>query len=151
MFAPRSILVPTDFSKFADAALKSAVDLASAFRAKIYLLHVIDKGLQECFIDYCLSYAETERLKLDSEKTSRERLEKEVKAIGAAKDVDIVFDIQTGVPYENILKEQKEKGIDLIVIASHGRTGIMKQLLGSVAEKVVRGAECPVLVVRGGA
>ena len=65
-----------------------------------------------------------------------------------AKDqkLDIAFDIKTGVPYEEILKEQQEKKADLIVIASHGRTGLLHHL-GSVADKVMRSAKCPVLLV----
>ncbi len=148
MFSPRSILVPTDFSPDADAALKSALDLASRFKSRIYLLHVIDAGLQECAVDYCLPYAAVERLKEESRRTSKVRLEKELKAIAAARDVEVVFDVQTGIPFETILKEQQEKGIDLIVIGSHGKTGVLKHLMGSVAEKVVRGAKCPVLVTR---
>ncbi|MCK9197324.1 MAG: universal stress protein, partial [Syntrophales bacterium] len=69
-------------------------------------------------------------------------------AIGEAKKLKIVFDVKNGNPAEVILTEQQEKKIDLIVIASHGKTGLMKQLMGSVADKVVKGAKCPVIVVK---
>jgi nucleotide-binding universal stress UspA family protein len=60
----------------------------------------------------------------------------------------VVFDVRSGIPYEEILKEQQERKADLIVIASHGRTGLLKSLIGSVAERVMREAKCPVLLVR---
>jgi nucleotide-binding universal stress UspA family protein len=62
--------------------------------------------------------------------------------------MEIVYDVRRGIPYEEILKEQEEKGIDLIVIASHGKTGILKNLLGGVVDKVVKRAKCQVLLVR---
>ncbi|MCK9197822.1 MAG: universal stress protein, partial [Syntrophales bacterium] len=69
-------------------------------------------------------------------------------AIGEAKKLKIVFDVKNGNPAEVILTEQQEKKIDLIVIASHGKTGLLKQLMGSVADKVVKGSKCPVIVVK---
>ncbi|MHB8139622.1 MAG: universal stress protein, partial [Smithellaceae bacterium] len=62
--------------------------------------------------------------------------------------IEIVFDTARGIPYEEILKEQEAKGIDLIVIASHGKTGILKNLLGGVVDKVMKRAKCQVLLVR---
>jgi nucleotide-binding universal stress UspA family protein len=82
-------------------------------------------------------------------KTSTAKLQEEVKKITASSEgLDIIFDIKRGHPYETILTEQEDKKIDLIVIASHGRTGLMKHLIGSVAEKVLRGARCHVLLVK---
>ncbi len=149
MFTPKKILVPTDFSEYADEALKEAVDIAQKFNAKIYLLHVIDEGLQQCVSDYCLSNEVMEQIDRESTKLSKERMDAEVRKIIDEKKVDIVFDIKKGFPYETILKEQENAGADLIVIASHGRTGLLKHLIGSVAEKVVRSAKCPVLLVKG--
>jgi len=148
MFAPKNILVPTDFSRYSDAALKKAVDMAGRHDAKIYLLHVIDKGIQNCAIDYCLDYAIIEALKKDSMREARAKLKKEADEITKNKKVKITFDIKRGFPAEVILSEQKAKKIDLVVIASHGKTGIMKQMIGSVADKVVKGATCPVMVVK---
>jgi nucleotide-binding universal stress UspA family protein len=65
-----------------------------------------------------------------------------------SRKIDVAFDVKSGTPYEEILKEQQERKADLIVIASHGRTGILKSLLGTVAERVMREAKCPVLLVR---
>jgi universal stress protein A len=148
MFAPKNILVPTDFSKFSDAALKEAVDIASQHGSTIYLLHVISQEVQQCAIDYCLEYAVVEMLKKKSVETSELNLKKERDKIIKSKDIKVVFDVKKGVPAEVIIKEQKAKKIDLIVISSHGKTGLLKQLMGSVAEKVIKGATCPVIVVK---
>jgi len=148
MFAPKNILVPTDFSKFADAALKKAVEIATQYDSKIYFLHVIDEQIQQCAVDYCIDYAVVKQLENDSIKASRDKLKKEAEAIIKTKKIKVIFDIKNGVPSEVILSEQKAKKIDLIVIASHGKTGILKHLMGSVADKVVKGSKCPVMVVK---
>ncbi|MGZ3577945.1 MAG: universal stress protein [Syntrophales bacterium] len=149
MFDPKRILVPTDFSKYSDKALRIAVDIAQEYKAKICLLHVISDVVYECGIDYCLSDADLAKIEKFSLKTSTDKLRAEVRRIVKSADgVDITFEIKRGRPYETILKEQRKQKIDLIVIASHGRTGITKYLMGSVAEKVLRGARCPVLLVK---
>ncbi|MCX5828104.1 MAG: universal stress protein [Deltaproteobacteria bacterium] len=148
MFAPKMILVPTDFSPCSDQALRKAADIAAQFGSKIFLLHVIDERIRQCAIDYCLQEEVMSRLEQESIQTSKEKLQGEVDAISEARQLEIIFDIVVGVPAEMIIKEQQDRGIDLIVIASHGRTGLMKYVMGSVAEKVVGGAKCPVLVVK---
>jgi nucleotide-binding universal stress UspA family protein len=148
MSDPKSILVPTDFSSYSDAALKKAVELAEQYHSKIYLLHVIDKGIQQCSVDYCITPEVFDQLVEQSLKASNDKLQKEVDAIIGDKKLDVVFDVQKGHPAEVILKEQQDKGIDLIVIASHGRTGLLKNLMGSVAGKVIRGSKCAVMVVK---
>jgi nucleotide-binding universal stress UspA family protein len=147
MFAPKSILVPTDFSEYSDRAIKQAVDIAEQNNAKIYLLHVVDK-LQQCAIDYCIPIETMMKVQSDSEKEASRKMQDEAKKITQAKKIDVTFDVKSGIPFEEILKGQQERKADLIVIASHGRTGIMKSLIGSVAEKVMREAKCPVLLVR---
>ena len=147
MFAPKKILVPTDFSKFSDEALKQAYDIAKQFKARIYLLHVIEI-VQTCSIDYCLDDLTVRALDEQSLDFSEKMLQKQIKKVFKSKDVEVVSDVKKGTPYEEILKEQQSKKMDLIVIASHGRTGLLSHLIGSVAEKVARGAKCPVMLVR---
>ena len=147
MFTPKSILVPTDFSEFSDRAVRQAADIAEQNNAKIFLLHVVDK-LQQCAIDYCIPMETMMKVQDDSEKEAARKMQEEVDKIVKTKKLDVVFDVKSGVPYEEILKEQQERKIDLIVIASHGRTGLLKTLIGSVAERVMREAKCPVLLVR---
>ncbi len=98
--------------------------------------------------DYCLDYAVVKQLEKDSERVSRENLDKEAAKILQDHEVEIEYDVQHGTPAEVILHEQEAREIDLIVIASHGKSGITKVIMGSVAEKVVRGARCEVLLVR---
>ena len=149
MFAPKKILVPTDFSTFADSALKQAIDIAKQNKAKIYLLHVIDDGFQQCAVDYCLDEGDVQKIYKDSIKNAKDKLKQEAKKItDKHSGIEIVYDTIRGVPYEEILKEQEKKGIDLIVIASHGKTGILKNLLGGVVDKVIKKAKCQVLLVR---
>jgi universal stress protein A len=149
MFAPKKILAPTDFSVYADNALKQAIDIAKMNKAKIFLLHVIDDGFQQCAVDYCIDEGTVQRILKESIKNAQNKLHEEVKKItDSNSDIEIVYDARRGIPYEEILKEQEDKGIDLIVIASHGKTGILKNLMGSVVDKVSKRAKCQVLLVR---
>jgi nucleotide-binding universal stress UspA family protein len=149
MFAPKKILVPTDFSVYADNALKQAIDIAKQNKAKIYLFHVIDDGFQQCAVDYCMDEGDVQKIYKDSIKNAKDKLQQEAEKItDNYSSIEIVYDTKRGVPYEEILKEQEAKGIDLIVIASHGKTGILKNLMGSVVDKVVKRAKCQVLLVR---
>lgn len=148
MFAPKNILVPTDFSKYSDAALQKALDIAIQYEAKIHLLHVITENVQQCAVDYCLSAQVVDQLEKESLKGAKGKLKKEADTIAKKKGVKISFDIKRGVPHVVILNEQMARKIDLIVIASHGKTGILKQLMGSVADKVIKSAKCPVIVVK---
>ncbi len=149
MFAPKKILVPTDFSDYSDNALKQAIDIARQNKAKIYLFHVIDDGFQQCAVDYCLDEGSVQKIYKESIKNAKDKLQQEVKKItDKHSSIEIVYDTRRGIPYEEILKEQEEKGIDLIVIASHGKTGILKNLLGGVVDKIIKRAKCQVLLVR---
>lgn len=149
MFAPKKILVPTDFSVYADNALKQAIDIAKQNKAKVYLLHVIDDSFQQCAVDYCLNEGTVQSILKDSIKNAQDKLQQEAKQVtDGNSSIEIVYDARRGIPYEEILKEQEEKGIDLIVIASHGKTGILKNLLGGVVDKIMKRAKCQVLLVR---
>lgn len=148
MAMPKKILVPTDFSGFSDKALEEAVEMAKRNRAKIYLFHVIPI-IQQCAVDYCIDSAIVDDLEREAMQYSQDMMQKQIERVAKSGEVDIVWDIQKGTPYQGILREQEEKEIDLIVIATHGRTGLMGHLLGSVAEKVVKHAGCSVFLVRG--
>lgn len=149
MFKPKTILVPTDFSVYSDNALKQAIDIAEQNKARIYLFHVIDDGFQQCTVDYCVNEATVQKIYDESVKNAQEKLQQEAKKVTESKtNVEIVYDAKRGIPYEEILKEQEDKGADLIVIASHGKTGILKNLMGGVVDKVIKRAKCQVLLVR---
>lgn len=147
MFSPKKILVPTDFSEFSDNALQHAVDIARQFKSRIYLLHVVGI-VRICSADYCLDNEMVNYIEKNSFEYSKEMMKKQIKKTSKTEDIKFFTDVRKGVPYEEILEEQKAKKADLIVIASHGRTGLLGHFIGSVAEKVSRSAKCPVLLVR---
>lgn len=148
MFEPKNILVPTDFSEHSDKALRQALDIAEKFNSKVFLLHVVDKGIHQCVADYCLPKETMDQLERESVSKSRELMEHQVDMVAGRPAVEVAFDVQKGVPYDVILQEQQKKGIDLIVIASHGKSGLMGHLMGSVADRVAERAKSEVLIVR---
>ena len=147
MFAPKQILVPTDFSTYSDKALKEAIDIAKQHGSTIHLLHVINI-VQQCAVDYCMDSSVVAELEKQSTERAKKMMAEEMDKFPESKAVTIIPEVKKGTPYEEILKDQKEKNIDLIVIASHGTTGLLHYFMGSVAEKVTKGAKCPVLLMR---
>ncbi len=97
--------------------------------------------------DYTIFNELTQKVKNATFARAEESLQEQLDRF-QARDVKVVTAIRQGVPYDEILKEGKEKGIDLIVIASLGRMGISKYLIGSVARNVLKGAKCPVLLTK---
>jgi len=154
MAAIKKILVPTDFSKFSDNALKQAVEMAKQNKAKIYLFHVINpfyvsNNIRLYAGDYWVDPTIVMDLEQKSMQYAQDMMEKQIRRVVKSSDVGILYDVRKGNPYQEILKEEKDKKIDLIVIATHGQTGLKDYLLGSVADKVSRNAKCSVFLVRG--
>ena len=147
MFAPKRILVPTDFSDYSDEALKQALELAKQFNAKVYLLHVASP-ITQCTADYCLDTAKVRMAEEAEMLRAKEMMQNELKKFPEFQEVEIISDVREGEPVAEILKEQEENGVDLIVMPSHGKTGFMKRLLGQISERVMEEAKSPVLVVR---
>ena len=134
------ILVPTDGSDGASAALDEAVDLAATFDATVHSLYVVDAaavGSEAGTVDLVESFEQMGEDAVDAAATR-------------ARDagVDATGTVATGSPHRAILDYAADNGIDLVVIGTHGRTGLERSLLGSVTETVVRTAEMPVLTVR---
>jgi universal stress protein A len=140
----KKILCPVDFSEISANALEYAVFLASHHHAELLLLHVVEH-LHE-FEHYQILVFTPQELSEKMEKHAYEELNKLAEPIKETLKIETV--IRQGKAFVEIIKETKEKDMDLIVMASHGRTGISHMLMGSVAEKVVRKANCPVLVFR---
>jgi nucleotide-binding universal stress UspA family protein len=137
-------LVPLDFSEYANQALEYAIHLASKLEARLTLLHVI-QALPLGGVDMGLTLPFTLLQDLEAKITSSMQAYLErVTAAGLEGEIIIV----KGVPFQEILETAKTQQVDLIVMGTQGRTGYQHLLLGSVAEKVVRLAPCPVLVVR---
>jgi universal stress protein A len=142
-FRLRKILVPVDFSECSKKALQYAVAFARQFRAHLTLLNVVQ-----------ISYPTGELGPLappmadaEVEEANRNALADLAKTeIGA--DVPTIIQIRVGRPAEEIVLAARELEIDLIIISTHGRTGLKHVLLGSTTEHVVRRGPCPVLTVR---
>lgn len=139
------ILFPTDFSAYAKHALKYALDLASERKAKLYILHVIPK-LDISVVPGGATYPFA-KIYSDMEQEAKKNIHRLVPKRFLEK-IEIENIIVRGTPHLEIIKAAKKYTIDLITIATHGRTGISHALLGSTAEKVVRQAPCPVLCVK---
>jgi nucleotide-binding universal stress UspA family protein len=143
----RSILYPTDFSKGARAAMDHAISFAQDYDAKLILLHVVeDIPIAEWYVPSALSVAD---LMEDLKKSALQEMNNWVAEVShKVKSVEKM--VVNGVPFVDIIATAREKNVDLIIIGTHGRTGIDHMLFGSTAEKVVRKAACPVLTVRMG-
>jgi universal stress protein A len=148
MLKPTKILVPTDFSESSDKALRQGLDIAKQYKAKLYLLHVIHEEMHQCALDFCIGEELIRQIKDQINTAARENLEKQLDRMGDRASAEVTIDVKEGVPYEAILQEEKERGIDLIVIASLGKTGLAKYIIGSVARNVLKGAKCPVLLTK---
>ena len=147
MFHPRKILVPTDFSEDSDAAFRTALNIAVNYQARIFLLHVISK---QSLADYCLDQNIVDRVLNESIVFSNGKLQEAIdkNQQSGNGNIKVIPDVRKGQPSEEILKEASERKVDLIVIASHGKTGLQKYFIGSVTEKVMKEAKCPVLLIQ---
>jgi len=132
------ILVPVDFSTASQAGLDYAIELAKRFDAELILLFVVEPLYYAG--DLGLLIEEQRRLAHEEMTTRAQRLSK----LGIRYNTQV----RTGTPYQIIAEEAERQKANLIVMATHGRTGLSHMLLGSVTEKVVRTATCPVLTVR---
>jgi len=149
MLVPTRILVPTDFSEYSDKALRQALDIAKRYNARVYVLHVIHERMSDRLDDYGLTYpAFIEDMEGQMIDGAGKKMETQLGKFPDAKELDISCEAVIGNTPEAILEEEKKKGIDLIVIASLGRTGIAKYLIGSVARNVLKAAKCPVLLTK---
>ena len=139
------ILVPMDFSSFSLAALEYATALAESFGAELHLIHVMEDPVPYARKSESLAIVAKLREELQGE------AEAEIKAAAAAhvgSDLTLRHSITWGEPFVDIVRYARDNEIDLIVMGTHGRGAVQHMLLGSVAEKVLRKAPCPVLTVR---
>lgn len=136
-----NILVPVDFSESADFALEYGIALATRLEARIELLYIAEVS----------AYSNDSGMDDDEDYESHEeRLWRELRQMISCKNTGIPIEanLLTGVPHVEIVERAKSLPSDLIVMGTHGRTETKHLLIGSVAERVVRTAPCPVLTVR---
>ncbi|PWW81830.1 MULTISPECIES: universal stress protein [Prosthecochloris] len=142
MIKIRRILCPVDFSEASRKAVRYAHEFAKGMGASLVLLNVVEP--RPMAVDMSLSYVPLEE---DLEKAAKEDLE-EIIRTEREKGIEVQADVQIGTPSETILEKAEELDVNLIIVGSHGKTGLSRILMGSVAESVVRKAKCPVLIVK---
>jgi nucleotide-binding universal stress UspA family protein len=140
-----NILVPIDFSNYSEKALAYASEIAQSYNAQLQVLHIIEETMHPAFS--VTGKSSIFDLVPDIKDDSRKRAEKILSNFVSDRVKSKIF-IQGGRAANDIIKFAKENSTDLIVIATHGLTGLEHMLLGSVTEKVVRMAHCPVFTVK---
>jgi universal stress protein A len=140
----KKIVCPIDFSEFTDEIVAYAVDLTAKYGSELHLFHVIPS--LNYFTPY-ESFLNPENL-VSIEKNIEKEVDKDFDVIMARIGVPAKKIIKTGVTFVEIIDYIKEQNVDLVVMGTHGRSGIEHILIGSVAEKVVRKSPCPVLTIR---
>lgn len=144
----KKILFPTDFSDAANYALSYAVEMTKLLDAKLEIVHIVfdDSNIVAFYIPQ-MGMPMNEFID-NVEDNSKELFEKYLKENKELEGITYTHKILKGTPSAEIVKYAEEEGFDLIVLGTHGRTGLEHVLFGSNAELVVRKAPCPVLTVR---
>ncbi|MBN1958919.1 MAG: universal stress protein [Desulfuromonadales bacterium] len=141
----RTILVAVDFSDSSNNAFQMALAMARKFAAKLYVLHVINEPVD--LRGFYVPHISFEKLEEEIEEGAKKMMESFCrKNLHDFDNFECL--IVPGLPYEQIIGQAEEKTADLIVLGTHGRTGLDHVLFGSTAEKVVRKSPYPVLTVR---
>ena len=149
MIKLKTILVPTDFSEYSKYALHYAIAFAQNFKARIILIHITpERDLDS--IRQVSTYLQPGKLEelLTSRQSEDHRQLEEFIPPELKKGIKVEIVHKVGTPIVEIIRTAREREVDLIVIGTHGRSGLSHMLLGSVAENVVRQAPCPVLSIR---
>jgi nucleotide-binding universal stress UspA family protein len=137
------ILVPTDFSKSGRNALKYAVTLADEFGSAVHLLHVVEPIPPGVL----MSRIPMEDFRTNLMENAQQQMD-ELRNLWSEYNFPVTEVIKEGNPFVEIIQFARENDVDLIILGTHGRGAIQHALMGSVAEKTVRKAPCPVLTVR---
>jgi nucleotide-binding universal stress UspA family protein len=145
MISLKQIVVPTDFSDCSDRALTYGRELAKAFGASLHLLHVVHDPYSQPWAAEAFPTPLGDLLE-QWQGQARARL---ANLVPEPDRETTRLAVVVGSPFFEIVRYAKEQQIDLIVIGTHGRTGLARVLLGSVAQRVIGTAPCPVLAVRG--
>jgi universal stress protein A len=139
------ILTAIDFSGNSDYAFEYALTLATQFQAELTIMHVINEPVD--LRGFYVPHISFEQLEKEIEEGAVKMMEKFCQThMGAFTNYKTA--IVTGIPYEEIIKGAENAGASLIVLGTHGRTGLDHIIFGSTAERVVRSASCPVLTIR---
>lgn len=139
------IVVAIDFSENSDYAFEYAFTLAKQFNAELTVMHVINEPVD--LRGFYVPHISFEQLEKEIEEGAGKMMDKFCQAkLGGFADYKTA--IVSGIPYEEIIRKAEATGASLIVMGTHGRKGLDHLIFGSTAERVVRGASCPVLTIR---
>ncbi len=139
------VLFATDFSETSEHAFDYAFTLAKKFNSTLLILHVINEPVD--LRGFYVPHISFEKLEQEIASGAEKMMQKFCRT--KIKDfTNFQCSIVTGIPYEEIIKKANEEDVSLVVLGTHGRSGIDHLLFGSTAERVVRGAHCPVMTVR---
>ena len=141
-FKIQRILVPVDFSDHSQKALRYALGFAAQFGAEITLVHIVEQMV------YPGDWMYPPLAATDFAAEKREQVIQKLRDLTRGTDIKAGHVVRLGRAWQEVAEIAKEKKSDLIILATHGYTGLKHVLLGSVAEKIVRHAPCPVLTVR---
>ena len=139
----KKVLVPIDFSDYSKSALKYAVNFSKLFNAEIILIYVVEPVIYPP--DFSMGQIAMPSLNTEWDERAKDELDK---LANSEISTSVKTILKTGKPFVEIIETAKEENIDLIIIATHGHTGVEHILFGSTAEKVARKAPCPVLTLR---
>jgi nucleotide-binding universal stress UspA family protein len=140
-----TILFATDFSDCSDHAFDYALSLAELYKSRLVILHVINEPVD--LRGFYVPHVSFENLEKEVEEGAEKMMQKFCRTkVGEFKNLETVT--VSGVPYEEIINQAEAKKASLIVLGTHGRSGMDHLLFGSTAERVVRKALCPVMTVR---
>ena len=147
MIQLKRVLVPVDFSEFGKHALRYGCEFARRFGAELHLLNVVEDIYPMVPEAGMLLPSQGDYL-AELQGSSQKALEQMPEENWAQGIPDVIRHVEAGTPFLEVIRYAKEHDIDLIVIGTHGRSGLVHVLMGSVAEKIVRKSPCPVLTVR---
>jgi universal stress protein A len=141
----KKVLVPIDFSDYSKNSLRYSVNFVKCFNAELILIYVVEPVIYPP--DFSMGQIAVPAVDLEMDRRASEELSKLART-EIPQDMKVKTIIKTGKPFVEIIETAAEENVDLIIISSHGHSGVEHILFGSTADKVVRKAPCPVLSLR---
>lgn len=141
----KKVMVPIDFSDYSRNALLYSVDFARHFNAELVLIYVVEPIIYPP--DFSMGQVALPTIDQEMDTRAREELEQLTEEI-IPKEIKTTIIVRAGKPFIEIIETAQDEDVDLVIISTHGRTGMEHILFGSTAEKVVRKSPCPVLTLR---
>lgn len=141
----KTILFATDFSESSDHAFNYAFSMAKCFNSRLLILHIINELVD--LRGFYVPHISIDKLEEEMDESARKMMGIFIKSHTAGYD-NVEPIVVPGIPYDEILKVADKESVDLIVLGTHGRTGLDHVLFGSTAEKVVRKSQVPVMTIR---